>query len=820
MDAAIHSEQATLARFDRAQERTIRDMGYGDTVGALKITGDALQPLSVYIGERIKSLSCNPKARSEEHRFLQAIGTLSSETLALATLNAALHSIAQGEVLKETADTIGSALHGEAWAAGLLEHDPELAGKIDRVVRRKHGALKYRKQAARSIAARAGYKAERWSAKEKLTAGLVLLKYLLEALPETFVKDVEQVGDKTKEWLTITPGALENAERAIEQALRGSPVFLPSTEPLKSWTSWFDGGYWDERARFRASIIRARDKEAVGAIRSAMQAGAMQPFLNAVNTLQAVPWTINKRMLGIVQWAFQNDVHVEGMPPITDLPMPQHPEDWDSLSVDEQRAWKIKAGKVKQRNRTFTGQRVLMRMDLETANQMVDAERFWTPMNCDWRGRVYATTSFNFQRDDRVRALFLFADGQPIGEEGLKWLKVHVANCGDFDKVSKRSIDERVKWTDEHLTSIEQMACTPTKDTWWTNADKPFLFLSAAMELVSAIRTGPSFVTRLPVSFDGSCSGLQHLSAMTRDESTARLVNLLPLKEPQDVYMTIADAVVMSVEKDASAGSAIALLWLEYLKTHDRRKLVKRNVMTYSYSSKKFGMAQQLMEDVMRPLELSVLSGEYPAHPFGEDDGREAAKYLAGITYDAIEAIVHRPAQAMTMLQKTARTLAHEEKPVVWNTPLGLPWINRYHEPHMRRLNLWMHDARVQVLYADGHKPEIDKDRAANGVSPNFVHACDATHLLMVANASAAEHITQLATVHDSFGCLASQAGRFRQIIREQLVALYEQNDVLAQVLEQAKHDLTVHNLQRLPEVPAKGSLNLKDILSAEYAFA
>jgi DNA-directed RNA polymerase len=243
-------------------------------------------------------------------------------------------------------------------------------------------------------------------------------------------------------------------------------------------------------------------------------------------------------------------------------------------------------------------------------------------------------------------------------------------------------------------------------------------------------------------------------------------------------------------------------------------------VMTYSYSSKKFGMAQQLMEDLMRPLEFAVLTGEYSSHPFGEDNGRAAAKYLAGIIYETIEALVHKPAQAMKMLQKCARSLAHEGKPVTWQTPLGLPWINRYHEMKLETLNLWLHDARVQLTYADGHKAEIDKERATNGVAPNFVHACDAVHLLMVASASASEDITQVATVHDSFGCLAPQAARFRQIIREQFVRLYEHNDVLMQVLAQSRHDLTVHNSQRLPEAPAMGKLNLMEVLDADYAFA
>jgi DNA-directed RNA polymerase len=39
-------------------------------------------------------------------------------------------------------------------------------------------------------------------------------------------------------------------------------------------------------------------------------------------------------------------------------------------------------------------------------------ERFYCPMNMDWRTRVYALTHFNFQREDRVRAMFLFANGE------------------------------------------------------------------------------------------------------------------------------------------------------------------------------------------------------------------------------------------------------------------------------------------------------------------------------------------------------------------------------------------------------------------------
>jgi DNA-directed RNA polymerase len=89
-----------------------------------------------------------------------------------------------------------------------------------------------------------------------------------------------------------------------------------------------------------------------------------------------------------------------------------------------------------------------------------------------------------------------------------------------------------------------------------------------------------------------------------------------------------------------------------------------------------------------------------------------------------------------------------------------------------------------------------------------------------VALASKREGLSSMATVHDSFGCLASQAARFNQIIREQFTLMYETHDVLNEILERARADLTEANHHRLPQPITYGNLNLKDILNAEFAFA
>jgi DNA-directed RNA polymerase len=74
-----------------------------------------------------------------------------------------------------------------------------------------------------------------------------------------------------------------------------------------------------------------------------------------------------------------------------------------------------------------------------------------------------------------------------------------------------------------------------------------------------------------------------------------------------------------------------------------------------------------------------------------------------------------------------------------------------------------------------------------------------------------------IATVHDSFGCLPSQAERFRQITLEQFVKMYKEHDVLHEVLDCARQDL---GSRELPAEPSKGDLKIEEVLKAEFAFA
>jgi DNA-directed RNA polymerase len=226
----------------------------------------------------------------------------------------------------------------------------------------------------------------------------------------------------------------------------------------------------------------------------------------------------------------------------------------------------------------------------------------------------------------------------------------------------------------------------------------------------------------------------------------------------------------------------------------------------------------------MEPLRLEVVTGFRLEHPFGSDEQEHelAARYLAAHIYASIEEIVELPAKAMHFLQTLARASARENKGLRWVTPVGLSWTNKYYEQDVRRVQLFLYDKGVKLPYntsiAVGYTRDINKRRATNGVAPNFVHACDASHLMMVVNAAHVEGIKHYALVHDSFGCHAAHAERYHLIIREQFVRLYTEHDVLAEVLKQAREDLPGAELPEAP--PDYGNLNIEEVLNARYAFA
>ena len=106
-------------------------------------------------------------------------------------------------------------------------------------------------------------------------------------------------------------------------------------------------------------------------------------------------------------------------------------------------------------------------------------------------------------------------------------------------------MEERLTWVDqpENIQIIKRVATNPLNNIGdWEQADEPWQFLAACEEYYSVVLAKTRTTTGLPVATDASCSGLQILSGLARDKSTACLVNVVPSDKPQDAYQVIADA--------------------------------------------------------------------------------------------------------------------------------------------------------------------------------------------------------------------------------------------------------------------------------------
>lgn len=807
-------QELSEARYARKLERSVKDEGWGSTDGALAIAGKFIDELTAIVEADLNTV---------KDTHLRAVLTeIGPEKLALLGLQVGIDSVSQEDELINTTYALGRAVRHEAVALQLHNYDKELATRIERVATQRYRSVKLRRQALLAMAKKNGFRKEEWPPKSLVKAGGFILNAILKC--GVFVLDNDR--------LSVTLDALAISDTLVRQTINRNPVMLPVLEAPPAWGDTSIVLYNGHRIPLMRT---SGNKERKALLRQSVVDGSLQPVLDALTAIQAVPWSINEPVLAMVRWAYDNDIKLKKFVTRSDKELPERDETWGEERLTK---WRRDASKVREINRSLAGQRWTYTQDMATADWIIEnGNRFWCPHNIDYRGRVYPVCHFSFQRGSDVRALFRFAEGKPLGAEGLYWLKVHLANCGDFDKVSKKSFDARVAWVDAHEADIHEYALSPKMTApEWTLADKPFLFLAACMELSAALRSSnpEAYVSHLPVSFDGSCSGIQHLCAMTRAEEGA-LVNLTPSDAPQDVYQRVADMTKAQVTKDLADPALEPLAALALAHGVDR-KLVKRNVMTYAYSSKAYGMAQQLMDDTMLPLSDQVLTGELAAHPFHHPDldtitseetgytrvvpGMAASRYLARTIYRSVEAVVPKPAEAMRFLQDIARTCAHETISVRWTTPLGLPVTVVHRVKRVRSgVCLFLHSRGVYRPAYVENTPELDKKRMASSIAPCFVHSMDAAHLMLAVLEAKRQGINDMALVHDSFGCHAADAERFRMSIKTTFRDMYLQHDVLAAILVETTDRIeTSHD--RLPELPEYGTLDIAAITGADYAFA
>lgn len=795
------------------------DLERSDVRGLLK------QALPLVSQELKAKLSVDLKGRHPE--AVQVLSLLDTDLIALAGLGSCFRVISQMKPLSSVVFNIGSAIDDELWSAKLHESDPKLARRITEQAKRTHGNLGYRRKAVKSTAGKEGHVVAILSETAKLNVGGLVLDAILRAVPEIFEAYQVRTAKATQNFLKLTEAASQALLEVRELQAWMHPAYKPMVVPPKPWESFYNGCYHNHKVARTVTLVRTRNKRHIALVQKAMRDGSMSYCLESLNAIQETRWAINKPIYEMVKWAYEEGKTLPSFPPRHHLARPERPKDYEKMTPEQQKGWRITAAQIAQRNRGIDSERIVMLQDLATAEGLLQVSHFFIPHNLDFRGRVYPIPHFNQQRSDYVKAQLHFAEGRVLTQSGAYWLAVHLANCGDFNKISKQPFDARVEWVSDNEEFIFSIAINP-KATYalWSVADKPFSFLAACLEWYGYRMNPESFKSHIAVALDGSNSGLQHYSCMMRSEREGALVNLMPTEKPADLYQTVADSVKAMVEADAAKGLEVAKV---VLKNGVTRSLCKRATMTFAYSSEEYGFREQLMDDVMRPAAVQVLQGHLKSHPWEmvrtskdgvtkPDGGFTAASYIAKCIWAAVNDIVTDACVGMAFFRRCAQLLAHEGKGLVWVTPVGLPVLHLYQEYRTKKVKLFLHDREVRLFARTDATEVVNKAKAADAVSPNVVHSLDSAALMLCVLDCVEAGVRDFSLIHDSFGAHPNDTETMYVAVRQSLINMYESYCPFEEIRSQTYDAMDAK--EKVPNVPEKGTLDLAHILAADYAFA
>lgn len=634
-----------------------------------------------------------------------------------------------------------------------------------------------------------------WGKEKTAKVGAVVMQDVLEVFSDVVYLYKERISFRT---VTRVHSTEEFNLWAIEfEKTRGfmHPQLLPLMIPPMEWDerNLERGGFYTTHMAAQFPFIKTKCKSHRDYVRGKIP----HQHIAAVNKMQRTAWQVNSRVLKVQEEVYARSLEV-GMPSTVRVeipPYPEHLKEFDKSELDEAQLyemneWKTIAKAAHQREQERKGRILAFQRAHKLAKELNTWEELYFAYNCDFRGRIYcSTTGLTPQGNDTAKGLLCFKESVELGTTGVNWLAIHGANTYGEDKLSYR---QRVDWIQAHESAIRETVDNPIQArAFWGNADKPYQFLAFCYDWADCdYGRDPRATSKIPIGMDGSCNGLQHYSAMLRDATGAVSVNLINTGRPQDLYQKVADVTTAKLRLE---DHPYATKWLD---VGISRKCTKRAVMTLPY-----GSTQQSARAYVR----EFIDDNWARFKLDDDHKRHLAQYLTPFLWEAIGEVVIAARAGMTWLRKNVQRKTHME----WLTPLGFP-VHQYY----KRMERFRIDTQINGNLSMSCK-DLNKStgiphniQQKNGIAPNFVHSLDSSHMVMAVNA--ADDIA-LALIHDDYGTHAGHASAFNKVIRQSFHKLYSENDPLLEWGEQVGANLET--------IPPRGKYNLDNVLKAPYFF-
>ena len=485
-------------------------------------------------------------------------------------------------------------------------------------------------------------------------------------------------------------------------------------------------------------------------------------FYEGINSINNIKFKINNDMLNFVlyEWSFKESIFFKGYNVFKEIYAKDSTE--------------IKKEKFKH-NALFSLYYNIIQIAVLFRDQT-----FYLPVYADFRGRIYTLSNYlSYQGNDLARSLLLFDREEYLNSEGLEFLRIYFTNLAGLDKLSwnDRLNKHNEVWRSYNDAVIEYVKDKSKDkiDKFLSNISEPFQLHSIGLAIYNYNESTnkEKFIINNPILFDASCSGIQHISALTLDKNLATYSNVFtdklnPLAEkPEDFYMY-----ALSLINDKLLNSYNPNIKNIKLK----RNIIKRTVMTIPYNISLTGIGEQLEEHFKKvwkinkfefiiPAELSVneISFSITSKEFG---------IFTKLVYDVLTKEIPSLKTLTNYFKNIINVLNTLKLPINWETPAGL---------NIKYQQIKFKSKAVKNNLIQGSKAitistptnEINKVKMLRSFMPNFIHSLDASNVHLLINYISKDYNISFYTIHDCFASTPNKMGLLANIVKRAFIYIY-----------------------------------------------
>jgi DNA-directed RNA polymerase len=567
----------------------------------------------------------------------------------------------------------------------------------------------------------------------------------------------------------------------------------------------------------------------------------LQRYVQTINYMQKTEWELNRPILTLLrkltgdpEYLIQWQHTFFGVLPFNTIT--------DDMPKGLQK-------KLKQEN--DRGNRVVegLHYTLREALMYEEAETLWFTWFIDYRGRFYPRAGLLSPQGNKIaKALLQFKNGSRLlSQRQVDLYKMEVVKMFGFDKLP---LPERLnKFTELEPIILEVGEAVlkgehPEHHKVWGGNKESVQCLAYCVEWFKIHKNPLGSLVHLPVTIDGTCNGLQHISAMLLDKDMGESVNLLPSDKPQDIYgeaviigkrnlvqldvmkyaedklnrdrnkklkdkkQEVPEVTIRDIKKYAAVIGEVKQFWLRQDLT---RKITKTAVMTIPYGSTIRTQRENILQNI----------GMFPIPQ--DETGKQLVIYKE-VLIDCFALGVAEATKSADKLQKFLRSYikdmqeASPEKDSgidmfhIFNSPFGLPITSpRKGVAHEEIVKLGVkfpsliRRLRISEL-PKTFVPNIEKLKS--GCSPNLIHSYDSCHLIMTLEKFEFQYGDQnVWMVHDSYGCSPAHMEVMMTEARNMFVELHK---------EYPLNSCLQHPYKMLQSY---GGLDLEEVKKSDYFF-